>query len=174
MAPLPTPQIVLLPEHPNPLPRKIKSWDQYGKLAGDTELFLLWLENKDVIYASLVADDDDAMQRTLEDMLPRRAQPISLTARQMIATDDAAADDPATEEEEEGVGAADLPTPPEPEAPMPEADEDDDPLAEAGEGGEEEEGGGGGGVPGGDEPDEPTIPPPPSPRSSIRMTAAGS
>lgn len=170
MAPRPTPQIVLLPEHPGPLPRKIKSWDQYGDLTGDTELFLLWLENKDVIYASLVADDDDAMRHTLEEMLPRRAQPISLNARQMIATEEAQADDIAAEEEDEEEGRdADLllplrdesATPPEEEeeeaaAAAPRAD--DDPPAEED-------------AVGGDDPDETMMipPPPPSLKPSEQM-----
>lgn len=85
----PRTQIRLLPVHPNPLPRRLKSWENHGATVGpDTELFLLWLENKDVVYANLLSADESVMQRTIEAMMPRRSQPIGLTAQQMIGIAD--------------------------------------------------------------------------------------
>lgn len=102
----PRTQIRLLPTHPNPLPRRLNSWEQYGALNRDTELFLLWLENKEVVYSALVEEDDSAMQRVIEEMLPRRSQPIGLTAQQMTGAVDVEA-----RSIEEDIDQVDLPHP---------------------------------------------------------------
>lgn len=70
---------------------------------------ILLLVNKDAVYSHLLDDDDDLMQNIIEDQLPRRAQPIALTAQQMTGAvdieaqsieDDLLGREPGEEEEE--------------------------------------------------------------------------